>query len=169
MTKLTIKQRLKRTYYHFKFGTHWYKIKRIFIKPEHYRTGCTSEYPDNPSLYDRLEYTINLIDKTQIIYHTSYPIELLKKHISIGCLDCQCCHEKKYHKYEGLPVLAYTDDYLLVVNDTEDWGSQIHVFKTKSYMSDETTYIPMIQEKGATFLLPNNHPVHNRKDIEFRL
>ena len=139
-------------------------MKRIFIKPDHYRTGCTNDYPDEPSLYDRLEYTLNLIDEGQVILHTSHPKEILKKHISIECLHCQHCHDES--EYENLPVIAYTRWFLLVLNDDEDWGTSVSVYKMKQV--DDCSYLPMIYEKGANFLLPNDNPQNKRKDIEIK-
>ena len=130
----------------------------------HYRTNCKNDHPQTPSLLDRfIEALKTIYPHAKEDYFTGFsmPIELLKKHISIGCLKCELCNME--NEKETCAVFAYTNFYMLIMDQEEDWGTKIHIFDISSdpYNKDK---VPHIFNSGKEVLLENNHPTRRTKN-----
>lgn len=124
---------------------------------QHPRGNCIGDHPGTPSLYDRLlhalkqefpEWNIPPEDEDYIFDSISIPVEYLRKHISISCMECEFCHDEELYYLEGNPIYAQAHWKLFIINKSEDWGTKIHVYTIGRSRFDEDNDPPSIFDGG---------------------
>ena len=100
-------------------------------------------------------------DHEKIEYSTQ-DIDLLKSHISIGCLKCQLCNQESPKQFQ--PILVVTWTYIIILDDDEDWGTKGIFYNFRKYQ----THTNNIYDSGSTILLPSDHPANKRDKVEIK-
>lgn len=112
-----------------------------------------------PSLADRFQqlFAEHITSEnerySQEIVGYSIPLRLLRKFPSISCLHCYLCQcGGEYDPPEGVPIIAWSLDFIAIMMDDHDDGTKLCVV-SNSWWNSELGHAPNIEDVGKTFIL----------------
>lgn len=121
------------------------------------KTNCQTGR--TPSLADRFQqlFSEHITLKTEKISKKivgySVPLRLLRMFSSISCLNCYLCQNgDEYDPPEGVPIIAWSMDYIAIMMDGHDDGTKICVVG-ESWWASKRGHAPNIEDVGKTFIL----------------
>ena len=121
------------------------------------QTSCQTDRI--PSLADRFQqlFAEHITPRTERfskeIIGYSIPLRLLRTFSSISCLNCYLCRsEGEYDPPDGVPIIAWSMDYIAIMMDDHDDGTKFCVVSA-SWWASERGHVPRIEDVGKTIIL----------------
>lgn len=121
------------------------------------QTSCDTDR--TPSLADRFQqlFAEHITPETErfskAIVGYSVPLRLLRRFSSISCLNCYLCHNgTEYDPPEGVPIIAWSMNYIAIMMDDHDDGTKICLV-CESWWASKRGHAPNIEDVGRTIIL----------------